>query len=82
MAEKRLTKELNDLRILINQDDSIRNLTVDERDLFEWKLTIFVTFKEQYDIQINFPSIYLFISIISSWTIRFKNCQRSIELNY
>jgi hypothetical protein len=82
MVERRLASELRDLRIRINEDDSIRNLIVDEHDLFEWKLTIFVTFKEQYDIQINFPSIYLFISIISSWTIRFKNFRRSIELNY
>jgi hypothetical protein len=64
MAEKRLTKELQDLRILINQDDSIRNLIVDENNLFEWKLTLFVADKEPCDIQINFTSIYLFISII------------------
>jgi ubiquitin-protein ligase len=57
MAEKRLTKELQDLRILINQDDSIRNLTVDENNLYKWKLTIFVADEEQYDFQINFPSI-------------------------
>ncbi len=58
MAEKWLTKELNDLKILINQDDSIRNLKVDENNLFVWKLTIFVADEEQYNIQINFPSIY------------------------
>jgi hypothetical protein len=66
MAEKRLSKELNDLKILINQDDSIRNLIADENNLFEWKLTLFVAAKEPCDIQINFPSIYLFILFISS----------------
>jgi hypothetical protein len=57
MAEIRRRKELNDVKILINQDDSIRNLIVDENNLSEWKLTIFVAEEEQYDIQINFPSI-------------------------
>jgi hypothetical protein len=66
MAEKRLTKELNDLRILINQDDSIRNLIADENNFFEWKLTLFVADKELCDIQINLASFYLFISVISS----------------
>jgi hypothetical protein len=66
MVEKRLARDLNELRILINQDDSIRILIVDEHNLFEWKLTIFVADKEQYDTQINFPSIYLFILFISS----------------
>jgi hypothetical protein len=66
MAEKRLTKELQDLRILVNQDDSIRNLIVDENNLFEWKLTLFVADKEPCDIQINIPSIYLLISFIKS----------------
>jgi hypothetical protein len=57
MAEIRRRKELNDVKILINQDDSIRNLIVDENNLSEWKLTIFVAEEEQYDIQINFPGI-------------------------
>jgi ubiquitin-protein ligase len=60
MARKRLKNEINELQSMINQDNSIRNFIVDENNLFEWKLTVFVADKKSYDIQIKFPSIYLY----------------------
>ena len=60
MGKRRIKKELDDLRIQMNEDNSIRNLIVDENSLFEWKLTVCST-KESpnnfsYDVQISFPS--------------------------
>ena len=56
----RIKKELEDLRIQMNEDNSIRNLIVDENNLFEWKLTICSADEPpnnlSYDIQIVFPS--------------------------
>jgi ubiquitin-protein ligase len=61
MTERRLIKELNEVRILSAQDDSFRNLIVDENNLFEWKLTVLLADKEPCEIQINFPSNCLYI---------------------
>ena len=52
---RRVLRELDDVKSLINENNSIRNLTVDEDILLEWKLKIFSTENESYDIQINFP---------------------------
>ena len=60
MAERRIKRELDDLRVLMNEDDSIRNLIVNENNLFECKVTVFPIEEPQnnssYDIQISFPS--------------------------
>ena len=56
----RIKKELEDLRIQMNEDNSIRNLIVDENNLFEWKLTICLADESpnnlSYDFEIVFPS--------------------------
>ena len=60
MTERRIKKELSDLRIQMNEDNSIRNLIVDENNLFEWKLTICLADESSnnlsYDFEIVFPS--------------------------
>ena len=51
MTERRIKKELSDLRIQMNEDNSIRNLIVDENNLFEWKLTICLADELKADLQ-------------------------------
>jgi ubiquitin-protein ligase len=57
MFEKRLKTELNELRSLFKEDNSIRNVIANEDNIQECKLTVLPSEKESYDIQIYIPVI-------------------------
>jgi ubiquitin-protein ligase len=62
-TEKRLKSDLQDLRNEALVNDTIRNILVNEENLFEWKFSIFPTDVPfnvaSFGISIKFPGIFL-----------------------